>query len=251
MRGRFSDRRGYSKPNAFILIVLAVLLGLVAWWFLSQADRNGKIDHIVTQDVDSSAVWKARIALCFGTPIRDSIAAEDSVADQKLKLRSMALAQSLNETRSQLRHITGVRESLSVYARLDTLHQDRETTDSVRILVLQRQANLFRIDRDAWKRTTLSLQKENARITQDVIRIRDLAEKGCNLLFIHVACPQVVVGPSAGVSPSGSLHASVVAVTVGIPLHIGHGKKQKADHAMTALPVSEAPVVSPLELAQP
>lgn len=248
MRGRFSDRRGYSKPNVFILIVLAIVLGALAWWFLSGTSREGKIDRIVTADVDSSAVWQARVdSLLEQSRVRDSIAAEDSVVNEQVKLRSMALAQSLSETRSKLRNLTEARDSLAVYIRLDTLHQDRETADSVRILILQRQANVIRIDRDAWKRSTLALQKENARVTQDLIRVRDLGQQRCNLLFIHLPCPQVVVGPAAGVSSSAELQFSVVAVTVGIPLRLGHGKPKTARYATPVPPVSEAPVVSDLE----
>ena len=42
MRGYFSDRSGYSKPNVLILIILAILIAAVAWWFLSERERRGQ-----------------------------------------------------------------------------------------------------------------------------------------------------------------------------------------------------------------
>lgn len=240
-----------GKANSLILMGLGAAIVLIGLWLVTR-HRGGseEIDRTVKTDKDSSAAWQARIdSITEASRARDSVAAEDSIAAEKFRLRSLALTKSLQETRLQLVNLATVEDSLRIYTRLDTLHENRHTADAERILVLQRQADVFRLDRDDWKRAATKLQLENVRITQDLIRVGEIAKQSCDLLIVHVPCPQLVLGAGGQLAPSGHVSAGLQ-LTAGIPIRLGKKKAPAAQllQPQSASPSSSLPVVSDLEL---
>jgi len=245
MRGQ----KGALKHNLLVIVGLAAVCAALAWWFLRTDRGSREIDRIVSQDRDSLAANQARVdTLIERSSSRDSSIRRDSIFERQLELQSRAARIRLRQLADSLRMAAkNAVDSIGIYIQRDTFHSNRAKADSLRIAYLARQRDSLKIDRNEWRRSTLRLLQENRRITNDLIAVKNLAKNSCELLFIHVRCPEIVVGPSLGVSAQGSFHAQPLAVSVGIPLRLGGKKAPSPRQPVRVLPDSALPVVSDLE----
>lgn len=245
-----TPQKGSISTKVLLSIVLAALGVLTLWWIFGRSRGNGEIDQIVTADRDSSVIWKARIdSLAKASSMRDSAMYRDSVQESQLHLRVVALGNRIADLHVKLGVVTEARESLRVYIQLDTFHTNRHEADSNRIFLLKRTIDTLKIDRAKWKEYAVLLNRENARLTKDIFRLGQIAKQSCDLLIVHIPCPELVVGPGASVSATGHVQAGLQ-VTGGIPIHFGKRAKppSRSPSPSTVPSHPELPVVSPAEL---
>jgi hypothetical protein len=248
-----SNRAGSAKSLILVVLVVAAIVFLL-WLGFRQRGSSEEIDRTVNADKDSAALNQRRQdSLIELSRVRDSSVQRDSIEEGQASLSSRTLSDSISKLREKIRTLTNPLDSLRRYIQLDTFHTNRHKSDSIWIAALGRQRDTLKIDRNQWKRRAFLLFHENKRLTQDVIRLGEIGKQSCDLLIVHVPCPQLVLGGGGQVTPSGELSVGLQ-LTGGIPIRLGRGKARTARPVRVPVPETSrtlVPVVSELELSQP